>query len=281
MGVPLVVEYNGDHLMDLEAKGQAPAGLQRRLSVALMGGAVRRAAHVVATGEGWREHFIRQWRYDPARVSVIENGTTLVRRLERQDLRAFQPAEAAGSPIQLVYLGAFYAWHGVPVLLRALARARRQDPRLRLCLIGSGNGLAQARQQAAEAGLEAVVEFTGQLEPKAFASRLAQADIGLSPYCGWKEYSGLKLFDYKAAGLAVIASGENDQPVTLRHGQTAWIVPPCDEDALTEAILHLAADPDLRRRLGRQARLEAEAVHGWDHTASQLERVLEQVRRDR
>jgi glycosyltransferase involved in cell wall biosynthesis len=278
LGVPLVLEYNGDHLHDLEAKGQAPRGVQRRLSLALMQGAVGRAAHVVATGEGWRRHFVATWRFDPARVSVIENGTSLVQALPRAALRAFGPPPAPGEPVTLVYLGGFLPWHGVDVLLRAMRAALAEaGAPLRLLLIGSGSGRPAAEQAVAALGLGEHVTFAGSLEPAAFGPRLAQADLGLSPYCGWKEYSGLKLFDYKAAGLATIASGEQGQPLTLRHGETGWIVPPCDEAALTDAIVRLARDPALRRRLGQRARLEAETCHGWDHTVSELEAVFDKV----
>ena len=81
--------------------------------------------------------------------------------------------------------------------------------------------------------MEDKIEFAGQLAPKQFATLLANSDIAVSPYCGWAEYSGLKIFDYKAAGLAIIASGEGDQPKTLQQGKTGMIVPPCDLTALT------------------------------------------------
>jgi glycosyltransferase involved in cell wall biosynthesis len=84
------------------------------------------------------------------------------------------------------------------------------------------------------------------------------------------EFSGLKLFDYKAAGLATVASGANGQPTTLKHEQTALIVPPCDEDALSAAMIRLAHDAELRRQMGQAARLEAEACHSWRHTAVQI-----------
>ena len=53
-----------------------------------------------------------------------------------------------------------------------------------------------------ELGIEEWVVFTGHLSAHQFASHLAGADIGVSPYCGRVEYSGLKLLDYKSAGLA-------------------------------------------------------------------------------
>jgi glycosyltransferase involved in cell wall biosynthesis len=91
------------------------------------------------------------------------------------------------------------------------------------------------------------------------------------------EYSGLKLFDYKSAGLAIIASGQNEQPTAISHGKTGIIVPPCDGNALRDAICRLASDPELRQNLGRAARIEAENLHGWDHTTALLDQTLNHV----
>ena len=66
------------------------------------------------------------------------------------------------------------------------------------------------------------------------------------------------MLDYKAAGLVTLTSGENGQPDIIRHGETGWIVPPCDEDALAQAIVALCANPQLRRKMGQNARIEAE-----------------------
>ena len=162
-------------------------------------------------------------------------------------------------------------------LLCALDRAIRRGADLELTLIGSGPGRDQAQQLTDDLGLSGSVTFTGQLEASQYAPYLAAADIGLSPYCGWQEFSGLKLFDYKAAGLVCIASGLNGHPVTVKQGRTGWIVPPCDDDMLCEALLFLSSNPELRREMGQAARLEAEEVHGWDHTVSQLEQLFTQV----
>jgi glycosyltransferase involved in cell wall biosynthesis len=92
------------------------------------------------------------------------------------------------------------------------------------------------------------------------------------------EFSGLKLFDYKSAGLATLASGQDGQPATLQHEATGWIVPPCDENALGLALIRLVDDPALVRRIGRAARIEAEKCHTWRHTAEQLDRIFNEIR---
>jgi len=277
MNIPLILEDNGDHIDDLSAKNEAPDGLQLSLAQTRMKKAMGRAAHVISSGEGWRRTFIWRWGYDPNRVTTIENGTELCDLLQRDQLYSFRKNAPSRQTVTLIYVGGFYPWHGISILLPALACARQQGVNARLILIGSGNGFAEAQKLTEELALTEIVTFTGQRKPEAYAPMLAEADIGVSPYCGWKEYSGLKILDYKAMGLPTIASGTDGMPPTLAHEQTGLIVPPCDENALSEAIVRLSRDADLRRRMGQQARLEAEQIHSWDFTATQIEKVFKQV----
>jgi len=274
-GIPWVLEYNGDPLADLEAKKIAPRGVRLWLSVHIMRWAISHASHVVATGEGWRRSSMHVWRVPAEKATTVENGTDLVDRIPRENSSGFRIDRKPGLPVQLVYLGGFYPWHGIDNLLRAVARLVRQGVSLQLKLIGSGDGLEGTEALARELGLDNVVSFLGRLSAEEYGLILADSDIGLSPYCGWQEFSGLKIFDYKAAGLACIASGEDGQPATLAHGSTGWIVPPCDEDALVEAIYTLASNDELRREIGRAARLEAERLHTWTYTVEKIEAILE------
>lgn len=279
-GIPLILEDNGDHLSDLEAKNAAPQGLQRWVALQMMKLSIRQAAHVISSGDGWRLQFIRRWGVDPSQITTIENSTTLIELLSQGDLLAFSQ-DLRDGPVRYVYLGGFYAWHGVPVLLNAFQRALVHGLEAELLLIGAGDEMQAAQDQADELGLGERAVFTGQLPAEEFAPILASADVGLAPYCNWPEYSGLKIFDYKAAGLPVIVSGLGGMPRTIKHDETGWIVPPCDEDALTNAILTLGYDAARRRRLGQAARMEAETQHTWGHTAERIEAVFTNVLRAR
>ena len=242
--------------------------------------AVRQAAGVVATGEGWRDKFIERWDMEPAIVTVIENGSAFVDLLHCEHLQSFLKTDKRNEAVNIVYIGAFEPWHGIPILLNAVANAIARGVLVRVVLIGSGSELSRIEILIGDLQLEAFVTLTGHLGATQITSYLARADIGVSPYCGRVEYSGLKLLDYKAAGLATIASGENGQPAVLEHGRTGWIVPPCDEDLLCEAIIRLANNVNLRQQIGRQARMEAENCHSWRHTAEKLEKIFAQVLRN-
>lgn len=284
LAIPLVLEVNGDHLDEMQMLGMAPQGGQKWLSLRLMRWMTGQSAHVVTTGDGWRQRFVERWPVAPEAVSAVENGSELVTLLGREQLRAFTESASKQASngdntrdIRLVYVGGFETWHGIRVLLCALAAARRRGAPVSLYLIGAGPEQANIEQQIEDLHLQQAVTLTGFVDIQQLGAYLAQADIGLCPYCGRVEYSGLKLLDYKAAGLATIASGANGQPIVVRHGVTGLIVPPCDEEALCQAIVQLSSDHPLRRQMGQTARIEAEEQHSWRHTAQRLDAIFQQV----
>jgi glycosyltransferase involved in cell wall biosynthesis len=281
MQIPLVFEINnGDFITELERLGVAPKGFQRWLAVQIMRKAIKRGNHIVATGDGHRQRFIEFWGVDPSRVTTVENGSDIANLLRRDQLRSFQNEVVFDNTVTLVFVGAFEPWHGVLTLLPAFASVVARYPNVRLVLIGSGTQHAQIVDCIRQLGLQQQVELTGQLNIEQVAHRLTQSDIGVAPYCGWMEFSGLKLFDYKSAGLATVASGQDGQPAILKHGLTGWIVPPCDVQSLTEALLLLVSDHDLTRHIGRAARLEAEEQHTWRRTVEQLDGIFIKLKHD-
>lgn len=278
MNVPLVYEVNGDHLSELKLLKMEPHGAQRWLSVFLIKNALRHVSFSVATGEGWKKKYIERWGVDEARVGVIENGTDILGLLNRRELRSFNPVEDGNIPLKIIYVGAFEPWHGLEILLKVIKKLVLQHISIHAVLVGSGTQGAELTGLISQLGLEEYVTLTGYLPVTDAAILLANADIGISPYCGRVEYSGLKLLDYKAAGLPTIASGLDGQPKVIEHGRTGIIVPPCDESKLLDAILCLAADRDLCRRMGQEARLDAEKCHSWHQTAVGLEAIFSQVK---
>ncbi|MFV2044251.1 MAG: glycosyltransferase, partial [Anaerolineales bacterium] len=139
LGIPLVLEVNGDHLSEFEMLGVAPKGLQRLLSIKMMKLSIRLASHFIACGDGWRDRLIERWDLDPARVTTIENGSSVLEYLQREQLRCFQEGEYTDSEADatLAFVGGFQPWQGVEVMLRSFAKAIHRGARLKLWVIGS------------------------------------------------------------------------------------------------------------------------------------------------
>jgi glycosyltransferase involved in cell wall biosynthesis len=275
LNIPLVLEVNGDHLDEFASQGLTIHPNQYRLSMYLMKKAAQRVQHVVATGEGWKQKYLQRWGIEPANVSVIENGSSLVDILKRSDLKSFAPDEENQNLVRVVYCGGLEPWHGIPILIKAARKAIDQENKIHVTIAGSGSQENKIRDLIQNYELDQHFTIAGQVSIEKLASILSRCDIGVSPYCGRVEYSGLKLLDYKASGLATIASGTMDQPAILKHGHTGWIVPPCDEQELASALVYLATNHHLRKKIGQNARLEAENFHSWKYTANQLTKIFE------
>ena len=91
------------------------------------------------------------------------------------------------------------------------------------------------------------------------------------------EAFGLALIEAMACGLPVVACDAHGPAEIVRDGESGWLVPPDDEQALVAALSHAATDADERRRRGGQAATDARERYGWQAIAAQIAALYEQV----
>jgi alpha-maltose-1-phosphate synthase len=186
------------------------------------------------------------------RVAVCPNGVDV-------DLFA-PPATASLSAPAAVFTGTLRPWHGVDTLAEAWRLLGPAAPPLTVVGDGPGRALLEA----------AGAHVTGPLAHREVPAVLALAHIGLAPYAADAPpyFSPLKLFEYLAAGLAVVAAAIPGV-TELVDERTAVLVPPGDPEALAAAVAGLAADGRRRVRLGQSGRALAEQ-HTWGHSARRI-----------
>jgi len=200
------------------------------------------------------------------RVRVIHPGVDSVR---------FTPDAAARSPSPaFLYVGRLKRYKGVDTALRALAVARRTRPDLSLHIAGSGDHGPALEALAVRLGLGAAVAFHGFVSEaeKLALLRGAWANLFPSPKEGW----GITVVEAGACGTPSLASDSPGLRDSVRHGETGFLVPHGDAEALAARMLELAAAPALVERLGAAARRFAEA-HTWGRTAEATERHLQDI----
>lgn len=182
------------------------------------------------------------------------------------------------------FVGSFRAWHGATGFVRAGRSLLRQHPRLYCIAVGGGPELAAARALAAG---ERRMIFTGPQPHERVPLLLALADIGVAPfvpsaYAPLRTFgfywSPLKVFEYMAMGLPVVAPAIAPLDKIVRDGQEGALYPAEDEAALAAAISGLTADASARRAMGARARARVVAHYSWDAHCEQLERALEAIR---
>jgi len=244
-----------------------------------------RRAHVVTITGHLAQHM---QRLGARRVLVAHDG---FRAARFADLPTRAEARAAcGLPqdaFVVGYVGRLYTMEmpkGLDTLIDAIARAMKTGAEMHLLLVGGPEtGVHALRQQWAALGLPMDrLHTAGQVPPDEVPRFLAALDVGALPL-PWTEHfayhaSALKLFEYMAAGCAVLASDLPSTVEVVRNGKTALLVPPGDAAALAAAIRRLCDDPALRERLGVCARAEALAHYTWAARAAAIRAFVE--RRD-
>jgi glycosyltransferase involved in cell wall biosynthesis len=183
-----------------------------------------------------------------------------------------------------VFAGAFRSWHGAIHLVEAIKvlRARGRSD-IGAVLIGDGPELPRVR--AAARGIDTIV-LTGALPHDRMPAALAGADIGVAPFdveahaplaLGFY-WSPLKIFEYMAAGLPVVAPAIDRIGALVENGKEGVLYSPARHaDALADALLTLAT-PELRRQLGAAARERAVREYSWDAHCRALAAAIERRR---
>ena len=276
--LPLILEVNSPLVLELErTRGLSFPGLARKLERFVYTGADR----VCVVSEVLKEMLV-DLDVDPERIFVTPNGVDLAdydyqdrgatRRAAREDLGL--PAEQAGEVV-IGFVGYYREWHRLDVVLAAMVEPGLE--RSRLVLIGEGPARESLEREAGRLGLSGRVHFAGTRPHARIPSLLPGFDVAVVPAIN--DYaSPLKLHEYMAACLPVVAPDQPNLREVLSADQNALLVPPGDADAMAEAVLTLARDAELRQRLGWAGRNTIdERDLTWSGNARRVTRVFEEL----
>ncbi len=252
----------------------------------------------------WREHLCRI-----ANLIVTPNPAIVPATIPRDRIRVlewgadtdrFAPGISVSAPFErpsattvAVFAGAFRAWHGAIHLVEAIKLLRERGRHdIGALLVGEGSELSRVREAAKN--IETIV-IAGSLPHERMPAVLASADIGVAPFdlaahpplaLGFY-WSPLKIFEYMASGLPVVAPAVDRIPALVENGREGLLysLPPNGGDrghaaALADALEQLS-DPARRRVLGAAARLRAVRDYSWEAHCRALETAIVEVRGSR
>jgi glycosyltransferase involved in cell wall biosynthesis len=195
---------------------------------------------------------------NPDRITVIPNAIVPARYLS---------SEPPADPPLLGFVGFVREWHGLDVVLEAMAG----DPvPLDLVVVGDGPARPALERQAVTLGLARRVRFLGVVPHEQVPALLGGIGIALQPRV--TDYaSPLKVFEYMAAGCAIVAPDQPNIREILTHETTAMLFDPSTPGAMWAAVRRLAGDAILRARLGQAARAAVLELHTWAGNARRIE----------
>jgi glycosyltransferase involved in cell wall biosynthesis len=202
------------------------------------------------------------------RVHVIPNGVDPTRFLPHRQVRSSRRSET----FLVGFVGSLKRWHGLPILIDAFATLYARVQHARLLIMGDGPERAALENDVAARRLSGAVDFTGAAPPQAVATFLAALDVAVAPYPNLPHFyfSPLKVYEYMAAGCAIVASRVGQLQELLQDEANALLCPPGDATSLAAILLRLEKDPALRARLGRAARAAVLHNHTWEQVARRI-----------
>ncbi len=236
----------------LPGHGQPPAVDYGRAWYGRETAVYRQAAALCPYSRRVAESLVRHYGMDPSSIEVAGAGANVFPNVpSRRD-----------NGQTLAFVGRDFDRKGGRVLLRALARLRRDWPRLQLLIVGPVEPLQLPRGAIQ----------VGALPFRELPDLLSLATIFVLPTL--LEPFGLAFLDAMACALPCVGTDVESVPEIVDDGVTGLLVPPGDDSALARAVDALLRDPARARRMGELGRERVAARFLWRHTAERIEKAL-------
>jgi len=267
LGLPVVYEVRAfweDAAVD---HGTTTEGsLRYRMTRNLETYALKRADHVTTICEGLRSDIVARG-IPSERVTVIPNAV---------DIESFDLGGVADEELKaklgltgctvLGFIGSFYAYEGLDLLLEALPRIIASLPDVRVLLVGGGPQDAALKAQAQRLGLEKYVVFTGRVPHQEVHRYYDLVDVLAYPRHSMRLtelVTPLKPLEAMAQGRLLVASDVGGHKELIQDGQTGMLFRAGSAESLAQAVLQLLARREYWRELREAGRRFVETERNW------------------
>jgi glycosyltransferase involved in cell wall biosynthesis len=260
-GVPVIVAH--EHVWSFE--GQP---LRRLLDRHL----IAKAASVFLTvSNETRRQMIEVEGIDPDLIRVLPNGIPALAEPIGHDVR--RELGIAQQALVVGTVSVLRPQKALQVLIRSTARLVNEFPTLKVIIAGEGPERVNLEALVTELGLDGRVLLVGARTD--ISDVLAAFDVAVSS--SDFEGSPLAVIEYMGAAKAIVATRVGGVPDLIQDGAHGLLVEAQDPEGLASAVARLLSDPDLRARMGEDARRRQQAEFTIDAAVHRLELLYEEL----
>lgn len=285
LGLPVVYEIRAFWEDAAASHGTAREGNWRyRLTRALESWAVQRASAVTTIAHGLRDDLIARG-VPREKITVIPNAVdvTAFQGGGTKEPRLVQELGLEGKVV-LGFLGSFYGYEGLDVLLRAVPALAARRPEVRVLLVGGGPQEDRLKALARDLGIADRVVFTGRVPHDRVQGYYDLVDLLVFPRTSIRLtelVTPLKPLEAMAMGKPVLASDVGGHRELIRDGRTGWLFRPDDPVALAEKVDEVLAARASWRAVLDRAHAYVSTERSWAAVAARYRAVYEPLIGDR
>jgi PEP-CTERM/exosortase A-associated glycosyltransferase len=255
-------------------------GLRYRLTRAMETYVLRRVDAVTTICEGLRGDILARG-IPQQKVTVIPNAVNIenFKVGEAPDLQLGKSLGLEGKTI-LGFVGSFYAYEGLDILLRALPIMLREKPDIRVLLVGGGPQENQLKALADELGIWAKVVFTGRVPHDEVQRYYNLIDVLVYPRLQMRLtdlVTPLKPLEAMAQGRLVMASDVGGHLELIEDGKTGVLFEAGNPQALAVKLIGLLNTPERWPGLRRDARTFVENERNWPRSVARYQSIYRHI----
>jgi glycosyltransferase involved in cell wall biosynthesis len=274
--VPLILEINAP--MAYESRRFSENWQIPFFPLALERLNIRLASRVIVVSNALREYYIR-YGVTPDKIRVVPNGADSSRFHPDIDGSRVREEYKLKKKTVIGFIGSFHYWHGIDHLAGFIRETLEKYPKTVFFLVGEGplkEKLAEMLQTEVFAG-QAV--FSGYVSHEKIPEILGAMDILLAPYpkLDFFYYSPLKIYEYLAAGKAVVASRLGQIKEMIQDGKNGMLFEADLAGEMKAKCFCLIEDKKLRQALGKAGRRWIEKGATWRHRATEITDILQEA----
>lgn len=280
MDFPYLLTFSADPIMELELVGRPLKGIHAWVAREEARFTYKTARRIICVSDPAKQHLIDVWQVNPEKIVVVPNGVDVNLFGKPYDPVHVRSNYGLDDYPVVGFVGGFQAWHGIDLLVESFVRIQTEIPECKLLLVGDGPDRMNIENKIEKLGVSVDVIITGLVPQIQIPELLSAMDVTVIPYPELPKelwFSPLKLYEYMAAGKAIVASGSGQIAEVIQDDYNGVLVKPGDVIGLADRIVGLLSDPDQRAWLGKNAQQQAVERHSWQGYIRKLEELYRSV----
>lgn len=267
IGIPLVIECNG--VPSEEVKDLGGSYWAYKLSRKFQEINIRMADKVITVTGQLKKLLSTRYHISPEKIIVVRNGANTdlfkptSKSIARRELKLDESFRYA------CFVSSFYPYHGVSELIHSAKIALTKNPKIKFLMIGDGNDKSQCEKLVQELGIAENFIFTGSVSHERVPFYISASDFAICFIRSSQKddlYSPLKLYEYLACGVPVLASEGIECGQFVESVQAGISVELNNFEEIAEGILKIL-DKDLAESFSKNGRNYIEKNGSWKSIA--------------